>query len=75
VATKAAGFWEVDEETSGRDAVEETDHFGVDPFDKVLVVGLVGGNISFTYAVGSAGAVDTEDSWLFEEAVLEGFIV
>ncbi len=67
MATKAAGFWEVDEETSGRDAVEETDHFGVDPFDKVLVVGLVG--------VGSAGAVDTEDSWLFEEAVLEGFIV
>jgi hypothetical protein len=54
--------------------VEKTVQFSVNPFDKVLIVVFVGGYIPFADVVGSAGAVGLEDSWMFEKAILEGFL-
>jgi hypothetical protein len=75
VTSKAAGFPEVGEETRSRDFAEEAGHFGVDPFDEVLVVDFVGGYVPLADVVGATGAVDTVDSRLLQENVLERFVL
>jgi hypothetical protein len=49
--------------------------FLVDPFNEILVVLFVGGNIPFANIVGLAGAVSPIDASLFEEMVLEGYVL
>jgi hypothetical protein len=75
VAAKAAGFRKVEKKAGGREVVKEANQFGVNPFDEVLIVGLVGGYIPFAGVVGSTSAVDAVDSILLEEAVLERFVI
>ena len=75
VAVKAAGFRKVKRNARGREVLKEANQFGVNPFDEVLIVGLVGGYIPFANVLGSTGAVNTVDSILFEEAVLERFVI
>jgi hypothetical protein len=74
VASKTAGLWEVGEGARGLDIGKETGNFVVNPWDEVLVVGFVGGNVPFSNVVGSAGAVDSMDARLFEKEVWEGFV-
>jgi hypothetical protein len=39
-----------------------------------LVVFFVGGDVPFSYVIGSMGAVDSINARLFEEEILEGFV-
>jgi hypothetical protein len=75
VAAKAAGFRKVEKEAGGREVMKEANQFGVNPFDEVLIVGLVGGYIPFANVVGLTGVVSAVDSTLLEKAVLERFII
>jgi hypothetical protein len=76
VVAKAAGFRKVEKKAGGREVVKEANQFGVtNPFDEVLIVGLVGEYIPFADVVGLTSAVDAVDSTLLEEAVLERFVI
>jgi hypothetical protein len=56
------------------DIGKEAGSLFVDPLDEVLVVVFVGGDVPFSYVVGSTGAVDAINARLLEEEVLEGFL-
>jgi hypothetical protein len=42
--------------------------------DEILVVVFVGGDVPFSYVIGTAGAVDAVNTRLLEEEILEGFL-
>jgi hypothetical protein len=58
VTSEAAGFRKVGEETGSGDFAKEAGHFGVDPFDEVLVVDFVGGYVPLADVVSATDVVD-----------------